>query len=78
MPQRRYGRFQVWVYTRNERGHRPYVHVFVAEGEITIFIDDVIEVRSIFNISRVDARKALEIVRKHSSELRDLWSQYNG
>jgi hypothetical protein len=37
-PQRRLGKFEVWVYTRNERGHRPHVHVFYGGAEVVIFI----------------------------------------
>ncbi len=78
VPQRRYGKFEVWVYTRNERGHRPHVHVFVGGGKIVIFIEGGIEVRSIVGMSKADASKALETVTEHVEELLALWREYNG
>jgi len=38
VPQRRLGKFEVWVYTRSERGHRPHVHVFYGGAEVVIQI----------------------------------------
>ncbi|MHB8139966.1 MAG: DUF4160 domain-containing protein [Vulcanimicrobiaceae bacterium] len=78
MPQRRYGKFHVWVYTRNERGHRPHVHVLASGGKISIYIDAPIEVRAIEDMTKADARKALEVVAEHADELLALWRRYNG
>lgn len=78
MPQRRYGKFEVWVYTRNERGHRPHVHVFCGGGKISIYIDGEIEVRAIEGMSKSDARSALETVAEHAEELLALWREYHG
>lgn len=78
MPQRRYGKFKVWVYTRNERGHRPHVHVFGGGGKVVIYIDGDIEVRSIEGMSKNDTRKALETVAEHVEELLALWRDYHG
>ncbi len=78
MPQRRYGKFHVWVYTRNERGHRPHVHVLAGGAKMSVYIDGPIEVRAIEGMSLADARKALEIVAEHADELLALWRRYNG
>jgi hypothetical protein len=78
MPQRRYGKFQVWIYTRNERGHRPHVHVIAGRGRASIFIEDGIEIRKIAGMSKTDVRQALEIVAEHADELLALWREYNG
>ena len=45
MSQRRLGKFEVWIYTRNERGHRPHVHIFYGGAEVVIFIGAQAEVR---------------------------------
>jgi hypothetical protein len=78
MPQRRYGKFHVWVYTRSERGHRPHVHVFGSGGSISVYIEGAVEVRSIEGMSKADARKALETVAEHVDEFLALWRKYNG
>jgi len=78
MPQRRYGRFQVWVYTRDERGHRPHVHVITGSGGASIYIEGGIEIRKILDMKKADVRKALEIVAEHADELLELWKEYNG
>ena len=78
MPQRRYGKFHVWIYTRNERGHRPHVHVLVGDGKISIYIDGPIEVRAVDGLSKAEARKAFEVVAEHADELLALWRRYHG
>lgn len=78
MPQRRYGKFRVWVYTSNERGHRPHVHAKSGSGEVSIFIEGGIEIRKISGMSKSDVSKALDVVAEHAEELLGLWSEYNG
>jgi hypothetical protein len=77
MPQRRYGKFRVWIYTRNERGHRPHVHVISGSGQASIFIEGGIEIRKILGMSKPDVRMALEVVAEHADELLALWKEYN-
>ena len=67
------------MYTRNERGHRPHVHVFYGDAEVVIFIGpraEVRETRGAMNIK--DVRDAQAIVAAHCFQLRKLWRRYNG
>ena len=79
MPQRRFGKFEVWVFTRNEGGHRPHVHVFYAGSEVVIFIGPRAEVRENPGAMKLkDVREAQLVVAEHHNELSDLWRRYNG
>jgi hypothetical protein len=68
----------VWVYTRNERGHRPHVHVFYGGAEVVIFIGPRAEVRENIAMKIKDVREAQLLVSEHHGELSELWSRYNG
>jgi hypothetical protein len=79
MPQRRLGMFEVWVYTRNEHGHRPHVHVFYAGAEVVILIGRRAEVRENPGDMKIkDVCDAQVIVAEHRDELLKLWRRYNG
>ncbi len=80
MPRRQFGRFEIWVYTRNERGHRPHVHVFYAGAEVVIIIGSRAEVRENPGgaMKPKDVRDAQAIVSAHHVELMELWRSYNG
>ena len=79
MPQRRFGKFEVWVYSRNERGHRPHAHVFYGGAEVVIFIGPRAEVRENPGAMKIkDVREAQIVVAEHHAELLKLWRQYNG
>ena len=78
MPQRRLGKFDVWVYTRDERGHRPHVHVFYAGAEAVILISRAATVREKSRRMRLkDVREAQKVVAQHHRELMRLWRKYN-
>ncbi len=79
MPQRRFGRFEIWIYTRNERGHRPHAHVFYAGAEVVILIGPRAEVReNVGGMKLKDVRDAQVVVAEHHVELAVLWRKYNG
>lgn len=79
VPQRRFGKFIVRVYTRSERGHRPHVHVFTAGAEVVIVLSPDAEVRENPGAMRpADVRAAQRIVAAAYDELLDLWNSYNG
>jgi hypothetical protein len=78
MPQRRIGKFEVWVYTRNEKGHRPHVHIFFGGAEVVIFIGPQAEVRENRGHMKIkDVREAQHAVAEHSDELLRIWRKYN-
>jgi hypothetical protein len=78
VPQRRLGKFEVWVYTRSERGHRPHVHVFYGGAEVVIFIGPRAVVRENSGMKREDVHEAQAVIAEHHVELLELWRQYNG
>ena len=66
------------VYTRNEHGHRPHVHVFYAGAEVVILIGRRAEVRENPGDMKIkDVRDAQVIVAEHRDELLKLWRRYN-
>jgi hypothetical protein len=69
--------FAIWVYTRNERGHRPHVHVFGNSGELVVVLSDPVTVRDKRGMQLSEARRALRVVGEHRDELLALWRQYN-
>jgi Domain of unknown function (DUF4160) len=78
MPQRRLGKFDVCVYTRNERGHRPHAHVFYGGAEVVILIGRLAEVRENRGAMKIkDVREAQIVVARHRAELLKIWRRYN-
>ena len=70
--------FTIWIYTRNERGHRPHVHVFGGSGELVVLLSDPVTVRDKRGMQLSEARRALRVIGEHRDELLTLWRQYNG
>jgi hypothetical protein len=77
MPKRTIGGFEIYIYLRDERGHRPHVHVFGGTGELVVWLDPVRE-RANRGMKMSETRRALRIVREHRGELLELWRQYHG
>lgn len=78
MPSRKVGRFIVKVYTRNERGHHPHVHVEYGGGEVVILLGSTIEVRDNRGMKPKDVNDALEVVAEMHDTLVREWQRYNG
>ena len=70
--------FEIRMYTRDERGHRPHVHVLGNSGEIVVLLSDPVCKRSKHSMELSEARRALRIVAEHRDELLSLWTKYNG
>jgi hypothetical protein len=77
VPKRIIDGFEVYVYLRDELGHRPHVHVFGSSGELVVLLDPVTE-RENRGMKVSERRRALRAVRDYRDELMELWRQYHG
>lgn len=77
MPKRVIDGFEIYVYLRGERGHRPHVHVFGSTGGFIAWLDPVMK-RANRGMKMSEARRALRVVREHQDELLELWRRYHG
>ncbi|MHB8177935.1 MAG: DUF4160 domain-containing protein [Vulcanimicrobiaceae bacterium] len=77
MPKRVIDGFEIWIYTRDERGHRPHVHVFGNSGELIVLLDPV-DIRENRRMKISEARRALRVVAENRDELLELWRHYHG
>jgi hypothetical protein len=55
----------------------PHVHVWRAEGEAVINLDDA-SIREINDMGRRDARRAVGIVETHQESFRQRWMEIHG
>jgi hypothetical protein len=66
--------FAVMIYTSD---HEPkHVHVFKAEGEIIVNLEDL-SIRKLRGMNPADVRKALGIVSDHREFLKNEWDKIN-
>ena len=70
--------FAIWIYTRDERGHRPHVHVLGSDGEVVIVLSDPVCVREARGMKLNEVRRALAVVAENRDQLLFIWSQFNG
>ena len=70
--------FEIRIYTRDERGHQPHVHVFGNSGQIVIVLFDPVAERGEHSMKESEARRALRVVAEHRDELLALWRKYHG
>lgn len=62
--------FDLIVNTRDERGHRPHVHVLKAGGKVQIMLDASLAPYRLYRMSRRDVTRARELVGEHFEKLR--------
>ena len=77
MPKRIIDGFVIWVYTRDERGHRPHVHVSGNSGGLVVWLDPL-SIRGKGGMKNQEARRAFRSVAEHRDELLALWRRYHG
>jgi hypothetical protein len=70
--------FDLIVNTRDERGHRPHVHVLKAGGKVQIMLDATLLPYKLFHMSRRDVARARELVGERFEKLMGWWVRYNG
>ena len=78
MPGKEFDGFRIVVNTRDERGHKPHVHVIKGRTKCKIFLDRSLVPYDIIRMSQRDVRKARELVGEHFGYFADLWEKYNG
>ena len=69
--------FRIVVNTRDERGHKPHVHVLKGSGKCKIVLDATLTPYDI-RMGKRDVRRARELVGEHFGELVQLWEKFNG
>lgn len=69
--------FRIVVNTRDERGHKPHVHVIKDREKCKIILDAALEPYDI-RMSRQNVRRARELVGDHFAKLARLWEEFNG
>lgn len=69
--------FRIVVNTRDERGHKPHVHVIKDHEKCKIILDASLEPYDI-RMSRRNVARARELVGDHFGKLVRLWEKFNG
>lgn len=70
--------FRLAINTRDERGHKPHVHVIKAGAKCKIVLDATLEPYDIVAMKKPDVARARELVAEHFGKLMDWWVKYNG
>ena len=70
--------FDLIVNTRDERGHRPHVHVLKAGGKVQVFLDATLQPYKLNRMSKRDVARARELVGEFFDVLLGWWEKYNG
>ena len=69
--------FRIAVNTRDERGHKPHVHVIKNREKCKILLDESLEAYDI-RMSKRNVQRARELVGDNFSKLVRLWEKFNG
>ena len=69
--------FQLTINTRDERGHKPHVHVVKAGAKCVIMLDASFATYKPRGMSRRGMARARVLVAKHFDLLMEWWIRYN-
>jgi len=70
--------FRLAINTRDERGHKPHVHVIKSGAKCKIVLDPSLEAYDVLRMKKRDIARARELVGDNFGQLMDLWMKYNG
>jgi hypothetical protein len=70
--------FNMVVYIRGERGHRPHVHVWKGDDEAVFLLTPKVALRERSGMKTNDLRRAQRAVADHFDELLAIWEKYHG
>ncbi len=70
--------FRLTVNSRDERGHKPHVHVIKGGTKVLIALDPSLTPYRLKDMSRRDVARARELVADHFVELMEWWMKFNG
>jgi hypothetical protein len=70
--------FRIVVNTRDERGHRPHVHVIRSGTKCKILLDETLTPYDIVGMSKSHVRRAQELVAERFGKFVADWEKYNG
>jgi len=65
--------FRLIVNSRDERGHRPHVHVVKAGTKVLVRLDASLTPYGLVRMSRRDVARARELVAEHFDRLTQWW-----
>jgi len=69
--------YRIVVNTRDERGHRPHVHVIRGGEKCKLLLDASVTPYDI-RMSRRYVQRARELVDEHFDRLMEIWERFNG
>ena len=70
--------FRLTVNSRDERGHKPHVHVIKAGSKVLVTLDASLTPYRVKGMSRRDVARARELVGEHFGQLMEWWVRFNG
>jgi hypothetical protein len=70
--------FRLTVNSRDERGHKPHVHVIKAGTKVLITLDSSLTPYKLVGMSKRDVTRARELVAEHFGQLLEWWMKFNG
>lgn len=70
--------FRLTINSRDERGHKPHVHVIKAGTKVLITLDESLSPYGLSGMSRRDVTRARELVAEHFGKLVEWWVKFNG
>lgn len=70
--------FRLTINSRNERGHRPHVHVIKAGTKVLVTLNAALMPYRVAGMKRQDIVRARELVGKNFGQLMDWWIEFNG
>ena len=65
--------FRLIVNSRDERGHRPHVHVVRGRSKVVIMLDSTLALHRLHRMRRPDVVRARELVARHLDQLTEWW-----
>ncbi len=70
--------FRLTVNTRDERGHKPHVHIIKAGTKVLVTLDYSLTPYRLTGMKRRDVARARELVAEHFGQLMEWWVACNG
>lgn len=70
--------FHLTVNSRDERGHKPHVHVIKGGTKVLITLDAGLTPYRLKGMSKRDVARARELVADRFGELMEWWIRFNG
>jgi hypothetical protein len=70
--------FRLTINSRDERGHKPHVHVIKGGAKVVITLDSSLTPYRLKGMKKSDVARARQLVGEHFGQLMDWWEAFNG